>query len=148
MKHLKNFEEYLEEGIAKKQSPDTSRAKSLVKEARNSHKFLMKVVNEIGVSDENADNIIKSSYDIVMELVRVRMMWNGFKSSGQGAHMAEVSYLRKLEFREKDVKFLNKLRYFRNGILYYGKSFDSEYAEKVLDFLDKIYQKLKALPKT
>ena len=39
--------------------------------------------------------------------------------------------------------FTNDLRYFRNGILYYGKSFDKEYGEKVLDFLNKTYPKLK-----
>jgi len=48
-----------------------------------------------------------------------------------------------LEYDEKDVQFLNQLRYFRNGIAYYGKSFEKDYAEKVVEFLDKIYPKLK-----
>ena len=36
---------------------------------------------------------------------------------------------------------MTQLRYFRNGILYYGKTFDSEYAEKVIDFTKKIMKK-------
>jgi len=43
-------------------------------------------------------------------------------------------------------RFMNDLRFFRNGILYYGKDFDAEYGKKVLDFLNNIYPKLKEHP--
>ncbi len=77
-----------------------------------------------------------------MELVRAKMLLAGYNSSGQGAHEAEVSYLRELKFSENEIEFANQLRYFRNGITYYGKVFGKEYALKVIDFLDKIYPKL------
>jgi len=71
----------------------------------------------------------------------------GYLASGQGAHEAEVSYLIVLGFPEKDVKFADQMRYFRNGILYYGTSLDAEYAEKVVGFTKKIYPKLREMVK-
>ena len=51
----------------------------------------------------------------------------------------------RLSFPKKDIRFMNELRYHRNGILYYGRDFDAEYARKVLDFLERIYPELKRL---
>ncbi|MFH1801560.1 MAG: hypothetical protein ABH804_01865 [archaeon] len=142
MRPLRNFDEFVNEGIIRKQSPDKSRATSLIEESKNSYKVLTKIIKEIKVDDSNANYIIKNSYDIIMELIRAKMILDGFKSSGEGAHEAEISCLRKLSFSEAEVQFANQLRYFRNGIVYYGKSFDEDYARKVLQFLDKIYRKL------
>ncbi len=138
MKTPRKFNEYVEDKIVRKQSPDSSRANSLLKEAKNSYDYLMEIKKKIGITDKNANNIIKDSYDIIMEIIRAKMLEKGFNSSGRGAHEAEVAYLRELGFSETKVLFCNQLRYFRNGMLYYGKSFDKEYAEKVLNFLEEI----------
>jgi len=143
MRPLRSIGEYLKEGIVKKQAPDMSRARSLVKEAEESYNILMEIIEKIGLTDKNANYMIKNSYDIIMELVRAQMLSDGLNSSGKGAHEAEVSYLREIGFKEAEIQFANQLRYFRNGILYYGKSFDKEYAGKVLDFLGKAYSGLK-----
>ena len=138
MKSPRKFREYIEDKIVKKQSPDSSRSKSLIKESENSYEYLMEIKEKIGITDKNANNIIKDSYDIIMEIIRAKMLEHGFNSSGKGAHEAEVAYLRELGFSETKVLFCNQSRYFRNGMLYYGKSFDKEYAEKVLNFLEEI----------
>ena len=78
-----------------------------------------------------------------MELIRAKMLLKGYNTSGLGAHEAEVSYLRVLGFNENDVQFADRLRYFRNGMLYYGTILDEEYAKKVLEFTKKIYSRLK-----
>lgn len=78
-----------------------------------------------------------------MELIKARMLLEGLNASGISAHAAEVSYMRILGFNEKDVQFADQIRYFRNGMLYYGTILDKEYASKVLKFTDKIYLKLK-----
>jgi len=78
----------------------------------------------------------------MMELIRAKMLLEGYKASGISAHEAEVSYLRKLGFSEADVRFANDLRYFRNGIIYYGKIFDSDYAKKTISFLESVFPKL------
>ncbi|MEK6922178.1 MAG: hypothetical protein AABX08_00060 [Nanoarchaeota archaeon] len=77
-----------------------------------------------------------------MELIRAKMLLGGYNATGQGAHEAEVSYLRALGFNENEVQFLDQLRYFRNGILYYGTILDEEYANKVIEFTKRIYKKL------
>lgn len=143
MKILREFEEFLKNGIVKKQFPDKIRAKDLISQSDKTFKSVMEIVNKIGINDINCDTIIKESYDSIMSLVRSKMLFSGFNSSGAGAHEAEVAYLRELDFSELDVQFLNQLRYFRNGIMYYGKKFEKEYAEKVFDFLIKIKKKLK-----
>jgi len=140
---VKLFEEYLREGIIKKQTPDVSRAKSLIKEAEESYNVLTGIIERIGLNNQNANYIIKNCYDIIMELIRAKMFLDGFSSSGIGAHESEVSYLKEIGFKDTEVEFADQLRYFRNGILYYGKSFDKEYAKKVLVFLNKIYKRLK-----
>ena len=119
---LKNFGEYLKEGIAIKRSPDISRAKALFKEAEKSYNIIKVLNDKIGLDNKNANYFIKNSYDIIMELIRAVMLFEGYSTSGKGAHEAEVSYLREIGFKEIDIAFADKLRYFRNGILYYGKA--------------------------
>ncbi len=143
MKPLRFFSEYIADGIVKKQSPDIPRSESLVKEAEISYSVLMEHVEKLGISDRNANHIVKNSYDIIMESVRSKMLLNGFGSAGTGAHEAEVAYLRELGFNQADIEFTNQLRYFRNGITYYGKSFDAEYAKKVVEFLKRMYTLLR-----
>ena len=77
-----------------------------------------------------------------MGLIRAKLLIKGFSSSGEGDHEAEVSFMRTLGFSEKETRFLNDLRYFRNGILYYGKHFDEGYGKRVMDFLNKLYPTL------
>ena len=143
MRPVREFESFIREGVAVRRSPDYNRAKSLAMESEDSYRFLMDIVEKMGVKESNANNIIKDAYDVIMELVRAKMLIVGFDASGQGAHEAEVSYMRNLGFSEGDVRFADQLRYFRNGITYYGKKFDKVYAENVLKFLEKARAKLR-----
>ncbi len=142
MKPIKNFSEFLSEGIVKKQFPDKPRAEFLKNESAQAEAFLAKIVGKFGITDENANTIVKESYDILMSLIRARMLTQGFNCSGQGAHEAEVSYLREIGINELDVHLADQLRYFRNGIMYYGKSMDSDYAKKAMDLMKKLKQNL------
>lgn len=143
MNPLKMFEEYLEEGIVKKQTPDNLRASSLIKEAERKSNSLKIMMDKVGLEDNNANDFIEDCYDVLINLIRARMLVKGYGSFGAGAHEAEVSYLRTMGAQESDVQFANQLRYFRNGILYYGKQFDKEYAQKVLKFLEKMKKRLR-----
>ena len=147
MKPIKNFEDFIKNGTVKKQSPDISRAESLVKDSEREYYFLAEIIKKIGIDDKNANTIIKVSYDIIMDLIRAKMLEKGFNATGIGAHEAEVSYLRELGFGENDVQFADQLRYFRNRIMYYGKILDKEYAEKVLGFMNKTYPRLRQMLK-
>ena len=80
-----------------------------------------------------------------MEIIRAKMLLDGYSASGFDAHKAEIMYLKNLGFEEKDVLFADKMRYFRNGMLYYGTILDKEYAEKVIEFTKKSYLKLRSI---
>ena len=147
MRAIKSFDEFIKSGVAKKQSADKSRAEFLMKEAETSIEGLNERVKIMGIDNKNANSIIKDCYDILMELIRAKMLLGGYNAIGQGSHEAEVSYLRRLGFNENDVQFVDQMRFFRNGILYYGTILDKEYAEKVIKFSEKIYLKLKNLLK-
>jgi len=140
---IKRFEDYTKEGTVKKQNSDASRADFLFKSAEQRYENLQEKIDKIGIRDDNASDLVINCYDILMELIRAEMLLGGYNSSGQGAHEAEVSYLRILGFMEKDVQSLDQLRFFRNGMLYYGTILDREYAIKVVDFLKGVYPKLK-----
>ncbi|MFH1209994.1 MAG: hypothetical protein V1663_04360 [archaeon] len=142
MKSLRYFEDFLKEGIVHKYQPDFSRARFLIRESERKRESMNEFIEKVGLSDLNAHDIIENCYDILIGLIRAKLCKDGFKSSGEGAHEAEVAYLRNLQFSENTIQFMDQIRYFRNGIKYYGKIFDREYAEKVLNFLSKIYPRL------
>ncbi|MBU4352211.1 MAG: hypothetical protein KKA65_02735 [Nanoarchaeota archaeon] len=143
MRPLKKFEEFLENGVVRKRKPDQSRADWLFREEEDRKKFLDEAYEKVGMRNDNANYFIENAYDTLIGLIRAQMLLQGFSASGEGAHEAEVAFLRKLKFTESETRFMNELRYFRNGILYYGKKFDVEYGKRVLEFLSKVYPRLK-----
>ena len=144
MRPLKQFDDYLKEGIVKRISKDRERAKSLIKESERKMRSLKVQLEKVGIYEDNANDYVEYCYDALMNLVRAKLYFKGYAASGHGAHEAEVAYLRELGFTENDVQFANQLRFFRNGILYYGTSIDKEYAEQALKFIKKAQPKVRA----
>ena len=144
---LKQFHEYITGGIVKQVKANPERAKSLILEAERRINSLKERLDKLGIKNENANDYIEYCYEIIMHLIRAKLYLEGYSSSGQGAHEAKVSYLRVLKFSEKEIKFIDQMRYFRNGISYYGTLLDAEYAEKVTEFTVKIYPKLRRMIK-
>lgn len=142
---MNQFEEYVQQGIIKKCSVNKPRAEFLIAEAEKSLKGLHKRVEVMGIDEDNANSIIKDCYDIIMELIRAKLLLTGYCSAGQFAHEAEVSYLKKQDFSDNEVSFINNLRFFRNSVTYYGKILNVEYGEQVVKFTKKIYPKLKKM---
>ena len=145
MRAIKDFKEFVKENIIKKQSPDKSRAEFLVEESKKSYKLLLIKIKKLKVTDQTANDFVKSCYDILMELIRAKMLLNGYNASGFKAHEAEVSYTRSLGFNERETQFLNQMRYFRNGMIYYGTILKKEDAERVIKFTKKIYKILQEI---
>ena len=85
MRPLRKFEEFLEDGVVKKQRADLS-----------------EIISKICINDDNANYITENAYDALMELIRAKMFRDGFKSAGLNAHEAEISYLRKLGIQESE----------------------------------------------
>ena len=147
MKAIRHFEEFIKENIAKRQYPDKSRAKFLIEESENSYENLLEMIEKLKITDDNANMFVKACYDILMELIRAKMLLEGYNASGSGAHEAEVAYMRNLGFSEHDVQFADQLRFFRNGMLYYGTMLEKNYAEKTIEFTKKKYLKLREVLK-
>ncbi len=147
MSILEFFEEYIKKGVVKKIKPNIERAKSLVKISERRIESLKEQTEKLKVKNENANDYIEYCYDTLMLLIRSKMLVDGYSASGMEAHKAEISYLRNLKFSEINIEFLDKLRFFRNGMLYYGTILDKEYAEKVIYFTKEIYNRLRRLIK-
>jgi hypothetical protein len=96
---------------------------------------MSKSLAAIKLDDSNANYYLELTYDIFMSNLRARMLDDGFTTSGEGAHEVQISFLEELKFSQKDIHFMDQLRYFRNGIKYYGKSFSAEYAKVVIEFV-------------
>ncbi|MEI6732126.1 MAG: hypothetical protein WCK90_05625 [archaeon] len=135
MKPPEPFENYLKRGTVRKIAPDKARAEFLVNESDTSFKGLKERLGDRDINENNANSIIKDCHDIIIEIIRARMLIDGYMASGLNAHEAEVSYMKNVGFNDKDVSFVNELRYFRNSATYYGKILDTGYAKKVVDFL-------------
>ena len=143
MRALRDFGDFIRRGIVRKVTPNPARARSLVEAADKRLAFIGDMSGRIGISDANADYYVENCYDALIELLRAHLIILGYSSSGLGAHEAEVSHMRDLGFSEKEVRFMNDLRFFRNGIKYYGKTFDGEYGALVVDFLNRLYPRLR-----
>jgi len=139
---VKDFDYYIKKEIVVRRPVNIDRSESLFRESEDSYFSLIECVDSVGIHSRNSNMIIKMAYDVIMELIRARMSSDGFVSSGYGAHEAEVSYLGELGFLRSDILFVDKLRYFRNGIMYYGKVFDRNYAISVLDFIKRVREDL------
>jgi len=142
---MKEFEEFVRKGIIKKQSANLSISRDLLEESERKYNSLKIILGKIGLKEENANDIVEYCYDILIGLVRAKLHLDGYKSSGGGAHEAEISYIIQLGFSETDARIMDELRYFRNGIKYYGKRFSVDYAKKIIDFLEKNYERLRRL---
>ena len=127
--------------MIKRITPNKARALSLVAESQKKKQFMELVLSKIEAKQVNQNFIIDSCYDIIIELIRAKMIMEGFSS--EKSHEAEISYMKKLKFQEKDIAFMNELRYYRNGIKYYGKIMGEEYANKVLEFMKENYNQIK-----
>ena len=140
---MKKFEEYLQEGVVQKITPDNQRAKNLYLESERKFRNLQKMKKKLEIDDENANDYIEYCYNIIIFLIRAKMLEQGYSSSGQGAHEAEVSFEEKLGFSQQEIQETDQLRYFRNGILYYGKKFDQEYAKKIVRITEKMFHRIR-----
>lgn len=140
-----DFDYYLKKKIARKQSSNIPRAEFLIKETQKSFIGLKDRVEKLGISEFNANSIIKDIHDIIIEKIRAKMLLDGYNTSGNFAHEAEVAYMKSLDFSDFEVSFVNELRQARNGINYYGKIYEKDYANSCYDFLIQLNLKLEEL---
>lgn len=140
---MKSFENYIKKGIVKRRSPNKNRAENLLLEANRKLRQIERNIKRVGIDDENANDVIEACYDVLVGLIRSKMVMEGFGSSGHGAHEGEIAFLHKLRFKNSEIVFIDNLRRFRNGILYYGEKFKEDYAKQIVEFMKGALKKLK-----
>jgi hypothetical protein len=137
---MKDFKELLKSGTVKKQMPNKQRSLSLITESSQKKTYLETTIKLVPKDKWNPNVIVDQCYDIIMELVRAKMFLDGYNAGN--SHEAEVSYMTLIGFSEAEAKYMDEIRYYRNGTKYYGTILNNEYAENVIKFLNKIYPKL------
>ena len=142
---IKEFSEFIENQTVRKIKPEKERAKSLLKESERKFRVLDRQIKSLGIDKDLANEYILLCYDCLMFLIRAKMVLEGYYASGKEAHEAEISFLKILNFKDLDIQFLDQMRYYRNGMLYYGTNLDEEYAKKVIEFTKKNYFKLRKI---
>ena len=78
MKGIRDFREFINESIVKKQNPNKSRANFLIKESERSYKLLFEMIEKMKVNDDNANMFVRLCYDILMEIIRAKMLVEGY----------------------------------------------------------------------
>ena len=142
MRAIRNFEEFIKDRTVKIVTPDRPRSEFLIREAEQDYEIMLELFGS-DINDKKANILVKSCYDILMEIVRAEMFLKGYTATGKSPHESEISYLRVIGISENDIQFIDQMRYFRNGMLYYGTILDKLYAEKVLEFTKRVYANLK-----
>jgi hypothetical protein len=140
---MKRFQQFIEAGIVKKKNPNKIRAVSLLKEAEEKKRHLELSLKMIPKNEISPNFIVDYCYDIIMELIRGKMLIDGY--SAGNSHEAEIYYMLELGFAEAEANFMDEIRYYRNGTKYYGTILGRKYSDEVLAFLEKNYFKLKKI---
>jgi len=136
-----NFEYFVEKGEVKIQKTDKNLAIALKKESLERINFVYRLIS----NSENPKYIVENVYDLLRELVEAKLAIDGYKSY---SHEATILYLKKFkEFTDYEISFLDELRKIRNRIKYYGKNIEEDKASKVIEFMELMLPKLKALLK-
>ena len=55
MNPLKQFDDFLKEGVVRRQSPDKEKAKFLIEEAENSYLSLLDMLKKVSINNQNAN---------------------------------------------------------------------------------------------
>ncbi|MBM3303515.1 MAG: hypothetical protein FJY76_00315, partial [Candidatus Aenigmarchaeota archaeon] len=71
---IRRFEEFLDSGAVKRQSPNRQRAFSIIEETGGKTRFLGVSMKSVPSKEMNPNFIVDSCYDIIIEMVRARML--------------------------------------------------------------------------
>ncbi|MBI2208406.1 hypothetical protein HYU50_02825 [Candidatus Woesearchaeota archaeon] len=129
------FQDFIEQGKARKGSPDVSKVKSLLETSNNHLLFLEnQKINEV-----SAGSILTTYYEALREIVEAICLKEGFKVY---SHEAFTYFLKEKNEDIIAIKFDN-LRKLRNSINYYGEKISYKEAEYAKEEALKLIRLLK-----
>ena len=80
MRHLKPFEDFIKDGVVKRISINSERAKSLISESERKMRSIKMQLEKIGVIEDNANDYIEHCFDSIMNLVRAKLYLKGYSA--------------------------------------------------------------------
>jgi hypothetical protein len=111
---LLSFEEYISKGLVKKRRKNRRLAKSLLASALDRMNFAKSILKD------KPKYALELAYEAVIELIDALLALEGFKS---WSHEANIAFLRKIGFKEFEVRRVNLSRKKRHSSKYYGVFF-------------------------
>lgn len=134
--NIDNFENYLEGPKIKKEKPDLSKAKGLIKMALNDSK---RVLDE-EITEEGSSYAFKNAYDVIRSAITAHMALEGYNSY---SHTAVIAYARDvLSVPENEISKLNKFRKIRNNIEYRAEKVTEKETKDIVKFMESFLEKM------
>lgn len=135
---MKDFEFYIGEGDVKRQSVDMNLSVSLMQDARKRLEY----ASSQKLEEKSAKFVYEDVYDSLRAAIDALLAAEGFKSY---SHAAGISFLKKFDFLDSEIEFLERMRKRRNGMKYYGKTCGVAEAEEAIRFAKKALRKLEEI---
>ena len=128
-----SWNECVENNSAKKVSPDTGRANSLIETAKER----ISIIKEI--DRKNCNFVFEDYYTSLLELLQALVVKRGYKILN---HLCLGYYLRYILKRDDLYRVFDHLRYKRNSLTYYGNRMDFETAKHAIERCKKITKEI------
>jgi len=128
-----NFQDCIDEGSTKRQTPDNARANSLIATAKERIN-LIKEINE-----KNCNFVFEDYYTSIMEILQAMCFSKGLNVLN---HICLCYYLRDELKREDLYKIFDDIRFKRNSLTYYGNRMDFATAKDAIEKSKKLIKEL------
>lgn len=133
-----SWDDCIENNSAKKVSPDTKRASSLLETAEER----ISVIKEI--NEKNCNFVFEDYYNSLLELIQALVIEKGYKILN---HICLGYYLRDVLEMEDLYRVFDDLRYKRNSLTYYGNRMDFETAKQAIKKCKRLISEVKGFLK-
>lgn len=135
---IKEFNFFLDTGLAKRDMPDKIEAEALIKKAEDRMNFS---INVRKIDEMTSQFVFEDIYDCMREAAQSLMSLKGYKPY---SHEAVISFLNEFfEFSPDDLKAFDRFRILRNKTMYRGEKISSETCKEAIDFLHIFFPKIR-----
>ena len=132
---MNTWNDCITKGEARKITPDTAKAKSLIQTAQGRIEFLHKITLE----ESNANYLFEGYYSSLIELMHALVLINGFKITN---HVCLGNYIRDILDKQKWYHVFDDCRYKRNALVYYGRHMDYDTCKDALQKCQQLITEL------
>jgi len=136
---IREFQYYLDNNMARKESPDRGEAESLMRKAEGRLEFSIKARE---INENTATYIFEDIYECMREAAQSLMSLKGCKPY---SHEALISFLREFfQFSGQEISSFDRYRILRNKTVYRAERVSAATCEEALGFLMRFLPKLKS----